>query len=150
MPPGTFKWCNGAYPLKTYYCDNWCYSYSPQPAYERAQVGSFIKTAAKAVVSRAGSGSLFEIAALGKPSILVPLAEAAQNHQVRNAYVYAENGAALVLEEENFTPHFFLERLRYLFSEPGILEKMSEEAKRFARPNAAKVISEYLFTYLSQ
>ena len=46
MPPGTFKWCNGAYPLRTYSCDNWCYTYSPQPTYEKAQIGAFLRMAA--------------------------------------------------------------------------------------------------------
>ena len=57
---------------------------------------------------------IFEISALAKPSILVPLANSAQNHQIENAYSYAENKAAIVLEEENFTPHFLIEKLKHL------------------------------------
>ena len=53
-----------------------------------------------------------------------PLPESAQNHQVKNAYSYAQNGACQILEEPNFTPNFFLERLKYLFSHPQELEKM--------------------------
>ena len=100
------------------------------------------------VISRAGAGSIFEIAALGKPSILVPLPESAQGHQLKNAYTYAMEGAALVLEEENFTPHFFLEKLKYLFSRPKELEKMRKAAKEFSKPLAAKIIAAYLLTYL--
>jgi len=74
------------------------------------------------IVSRAGAGTIFEIAALGKPAILIPLPEAAQDHQLKNAYTFAETGATKVLEEKNFTPHFFWERLRYLFSHPEELE----------------------------
>lgn len=96
------------------------------------------------IVSRAGSGTIFEIAALGKPSILVPLPEAAQNHQAENAYSYGQNGAAVVLEEPNFTPNFFLEKLRFLFSNPKEMEKMSKAAKEFAKPEAAKTIAEYI------
>ncbi len=48
MPAGTFKWCNGAYPLHTYSCDNWCYTFSPASSYEKAQVGNFIRQKAKA------------------------------------------------------------------------------------------------------
>lgn len=96
------------------------------------------------IISRAGSGSIFEIAVLGKPSILVPLPESAQNHQVKNAYAFAENGAAIVMEEENFTPHFFLEKLKNLFSHSEELDKMAKAAKEFSRPAAAKTIAEYL------
>ena len=107
-------------------------------------------TACDLIVSRAGSGSIFEIAALGKPSILIPLPEAAQGHQLENAYKYSQNGAALVLEEENFTPHFFLEKLNYLFSHPEELEKMEKAAKEFSKPMAAKIIASYIISYLTE
>ena len=100
------------------------------------------------IVNRAGSGSIFEIAALGKPSILIPLAGAAQNHQVENAYAFAKDGAAIVLEEANLTPHFFLEKLRSLFQNPQELAKMSQAAHEFAKPEAANFIAQYLIEYL--
>ncbi len=100
------------------------------------------------IISRAGSGSIFEIAALGKPSILVPLSTAAQNHQLKNAYFYGNVGACVVIEEANLTPHFFLERLKSLFSHPRQLEKMSNRAKKFSRPDTAKIIAKYLLDYL--
>jgi UDP-N-acetylglucosamine--N-acetylmuramyl-(pentapeptide) pyrophosphoryl-undecaprenol N-acetylglucosamine transferase len=106
--------------------------------------------AADFVVSRAGSGIIFEIAATGKPSILIPLPEAAQNHQVKNAYTYAEGGASVVMEEENFTSRFFLEKLKYLFERPAELEKMAEAAKEFSRPEAAKAVADRLMNYLKQ
>ena len=102
------------------------------------------------ICSRAGSGGIFEIAALGKPAILIPLPEAAQNHQVKNAYSYAESGACLVIEEANLTPHFFLEKLKYLLSHPDQLEKMQRAAKEFAKPQAAKIIAEYIVSYLTK
>lgn len=106
--------------------------------------------AADLIISRAGAGSIFEIAAVGKPSILVPLSEAAQNHQLKNAYTFAEDGAALVMEEMNFTPYFLLERLKYLFSRPEKLKEMAEKAKEFSKPEAARIIAEYIVTYLTQ
>ena len=102
------------------------------------------------VVSRAGSGSIFEIAAIGKPSILIPLQESAQNHQIKNAYRYAETGAALAVEEKNLTPRFFLEKIRYLFFRPEELEMMSSKALEFSKPRAAKIIAEYIVNYLMQ
>ena len=102
------------------------------------------------IVSRAGSGSIFEIAALGKPSILIPLPEAAQNHQIQNAYEYANTGAAIVLEEANLTPHFFLEKLRYLLSNSQELAKMSAAALQFAKPDAATAIAQHLIESISK
>jgi len=59
--------------------------------------------AADLIISRAGSGSVFEIAAVGKPSILIPLPSSAGNHQSKNAYAYSDAGACLVFEQENLT-----------------------------------------------
>jgi len=94
------------------------------------------------IVSRAGSGSIFEIAALGKPSVLIPLPESAQDHQTKNAYSFANAGAAIVFEEENLIPHFLLEKLKYIATHPIENEKMSANAKAFYRPEAAKDIAQ--------
>ena len=87
---------------------------------------------------------------MGKPSILIPLPESAQGHQVKNAYTFTENEACLVIEEANLTPHFFLERIRYLFLRPQKLKEMGEKALSFSRPQAAKIIAEYIVEYLKQ
>lgn len=102
--------------------------------------------AADCVVARAGAGTIFEIALVKKPSILIPLPESAQNHQVKNAYSYAKTGACLVLEESNFTHHFFLEKLRMLLKND--VEKMKKAAELFSKPLAADVIARSLLDFL--
>ena len=102
----------------------------------------FAYVAADVVVSRAGSGSIFEIAAFGRASILVPLEGAAQDHQKKNAYAYAKTGAAVVVERDNFTPHIVELKARDIISTPGAREKMESAARAFARPNAARVVAE--------
>lgn len=123
--------------------------YHPYPFLDEEKLKlAFVVT--EMIISRAGSGSIFEISALGKPSILIPLKESAQDHQVKNAYAYAKNGACLVIEESNLSPHFFLERLRYLFSSPEKLKEMTEQARLFSKPQAAKIIAEYIVEYLNK
>lgn len=100
------------------------------------------------IVSRAGSGSIFEIAAVAKPAVLVPLTWAAQDHQRKNAYAFAECGGGEVIEEMNFSSHFFLSTIKHLFSRPDILRNMAEKSRDFARPQAAKIIASYLIAYL--
>jgi UDP-N-acetylglucosamine--N-acetylmuramyl-(pentapeptide) pyrophosphoryl-undecaprenol N-acetylglucosamine transferase len=106
--------------------------------------------AANLIVSRAGSGSIFEIAAAGKPSILIPLPQAAQNHQVKNAYAYQTKEAAIVIEQNNFTGNFFLGKLRYLFNNPDKIIRMSARAREFSRPQASRIIANYLIEYLTK
>lgn len=123
--------------------------YHPIPFLNDQELAAAYK-AVNLIISRAGAGTIFEIAASGKPSILVPLQGSAQEHQIKNAYVFAEKGSALVLEETNFTPHFLLEKIKYLFSEPQELAKMAQGAKEFAKPDAARLIASYIVAYLEQ
>lgn len=104
--------------------------------------------AADIIISRSGSGSIFEIAALGKPSILVPLPSAAGNHQAKNAYAYAETGAAQVIEQENLTPNFFLQEIKLLFLHNDEIEKMKQAALVFAKPLAARAIAREILEFL--
>ncbi len=106
--------------------------------------------AAHIVFSRAGAGAIFEIAAAGKPSILMPLPEAAQNHQAANAYAYGKTGAAIVMEPHNPTPGMLYSNLMDIFSHPERLEEMGKVAKKFAKPEAAQTIAEYLIEFMRQ
>ena len=104
--------------------------------------------AADLIISRSGSGSIFEIAAVGKPSILVPLPSAASNHQSKNAYAYTETGAGMVIEQENLTPNFFMEKVQLLFLHPEKLEEMQQSALAFAKPLAARAVAREILEFL--
>lgn len=97
--------------------------------------------AADLVVSRAGSGSIFEIAASGLPSILVPLPGSAQEHQRENAYAYAGTGAANIIEQQNLSAHILISEIDNLLSSPAKVRQMAEAAKKFAKPDAAQKIA---------
>lgn len=123
--------------------------YHPYPFLNEDELANAY-AAADLVISRAGAGSIFEIAAAGKPSILIPLVNSAQGHQIKNAYTYSENGASIIIEEPNFTPHFFLERIKYLFANPDMLEQMAQRAREFSSPESARIVAEYIIAYLVQ
>ncbi|MBU2109366.1 undecaprenyldiphospho-muramoylpentapeptide beta-N-acetylglucosaminyltransferase [Patescibacteria group bacterium] len=97
--------------------------------------------AADLVVARASSGSIFEIAASGVASILIPLPHAAQDHQRENAYTYAVTGAAQVIEEANLKPNILFFQIDRLLNNKNELKLISEAAKKFARPDAAEKIA---------
>jgi UDP-N-acetylglucosamine--N-acetylmuramyl-(pentapeptide) pyrophosphoryl-undecaprenol N-acetylglucosamine transferase len=93
------------------------------------------------VISRAGATFITEIAANGKPVILVPIAESANNHQRMNAYALAEIGGALVLEETNLGQHILTEAIEKILKNDELRLGMIEKIKTFYHPNAAEVIA---------
>ncbi|HHD92010.1 MAG TPA: UDP-N-acetylglucosamine--N-acetylmuramyl-(pentapeptide) pyrophosphoryl-undecaprenol N-acetylglucosamine transferase [Candidatus Portnoybacteria bacterium] len=93
------------------------------------------------IISRAGAGSIAEIATAVKPSILIPLTNSANEHQSKNANLLAQAGAALVLDQLNLTPHLFAERIHYLLSHPEKCEEMARKIKFFAHPDSAHKIA---------
>jgi UDP-N-acetylglucosamine--N-acetylmuramyl-(pentapeptide) pyrophosphoryl-undecaprenol N-acetylglucosamine transferase len=94
------------------------------------------------VVSRAGAGSLFEIAAVGKPAVVVPLKPSASNHQLANASEFAKFGATIV-EGANMTTNILLNQIG-AFLEPQRYSQISEQIKSFAKVDAADKIAKAL------
>lgn len=94
--------------------------------------------AADIVLARSGS-FVHELALFGKPAILIPLAEAANDHQRANAYEYAGAGAAFVVEEENFSAHVVLNEIQKLLV-PKRAEQMTNAARAFVHIDAAEVV----------
>lgn len=97
---------------------------------------------ASLVISRAGSGTIFEIASWGLPSILIPIPTEISHDQTENAFSYARAGAATVLEQKNLTPHILAAEIDRIMSDATLRGKMTAAAKEFARPQAARKIAQ--------
>ncbi len=93
------------------------------------------------VVSRAGSGSIFEIASWGLPALLVPIPEDVSHDQTENAFSYARAGACIVLEQRNLTPHLLAAEIDRILTDKELQEKMRAAARAFAQPHAARKIA---------
>jgi UDP-N-acetylglucosamine--N-acetylmuramyl-(pentapeptide) pyrophosphoryl-undecaprenol N-acetylglucosamine transferase len=91
--------------------------------------------AADLVLARAGS-TIAELCAGGKPSLLVPLATAADDHQRKNAEVLAQAGAAVMMLQRDVTPTTLLDALCGLLRDPGRRAAMATHARSLARPGA--------------
>ncbi|MEI8096504.1 MAG: undecaprenyldiphospho-muramoylpentapeptide beta-N-acetylglucosaminyltransferase [Candidatus Moraniibacteriota bacterium] len=100
-----------------------------------------ILSVATIVISRAGAGSIAEIAATKKASILVPLEGAANDEQRMNAYDVAELGGALILEEANLGEHILLEKIEVLLSDAELRKSMGEKIAPFYHADAADAIA---------
>lgn len=107
-----------------------------------------LRLAAKAstlVISRAGS-AIFEIAIWQKPSILIPLPIARDDHQRENAFSYARTGACTVIEEGNLRPELLFSVIESVMSDKSLQAKMIEGTKTFTKPDAAEKIAQALLS----
>jgi UDP-N-acetylglucosamine--N-acetylmuramyl-(pentapeptide) pyrophosphoryl-undecaprenol N-acetylglucosamine transferase len=116
----------------------------------QGEVSGFIQDMAGAyvqadlVVSRAGAGAIFELAAMGKPSILIPFPYAANNHQETNAQALVKAGGAEMMLQENLSGQGLAEAVKKGMDNPEALAAMGEAAGKVARPEAAREITNLL------
>jgi UDP-N-acetylglucosamine--N-acetylmuramyl-(pentapeptide) pyrophosphoryl-undecaprenol N-acetylglucosamine transferase len=96
------------------------------------------------VVCRSGAGAVSELAAAGKPSILVPFPFAADDHQTRNAEAFERGGAARLVPDSQMSGEVLVETVMTLVGEPATLAQMGSAAKNFARPGAASRAADIL------
>lgn len=96
--------------------------------------------AADIVVARAGATTILELAALGKPTILVPNATLTGGHQLKNAAVYSEAQAVIVLEEAAIMkkPELLVKAVNSYLKDPKMTAAMTKQFATFAKPDAAK------------
>jgi UDP-N-acetylglucosamine--N-acetylmuramyl-(pentapeptide) pyrophosphoryl-undecaprenol N-acetylglucosamine transferase len=92
------------------------------------------------IVCRAGATTLAELTAAGRPSVLVPLPTAADDHQRKNAEVMRDAGASELIEQKDLTGEVLAQRITALLRDPGQLRTMASLARELARPDAATTI----------
>jgi UDP-N-acetylglucosamine--N-acetylmuramyl-(pentapeptide) pyrophosphoryl-undecaprenol N-acetylglucosamine transferase len=119
-------------------------------AYERERLAARVEpflfdmdremSQADVLVCRAGATTIFEVAAIGRPAILIPLPTAADNHQLHNAEVLARAGAAEVIEQKDLTGDRLADRVIALAQDGVRRQAIAEAVRRFAKPDAAKRI----------
>ncbi len=97
------------------------------------------------VISRAGAMTLAELAAAGRPALLIPLGSATHGHQRENARAFSEAGAARTIEESSLTGEALAGAIRDLFSDRALLTQMGGRARALARPDAAERLADLLF-----
>ncbi len=94
-------------------------------------------------ISRAGS-TIFELAAWGVPSIIIPIPEEVSHDQRSNAFAYARSGGGIVIEEKNLSGTILLSEIDRLMASPDILQDMRNKALNFSPKDAAYKIAKEL------
>jgi UDP-N-acetylglucosamine--N-acetylmuramyl-(pentapeptide) pyrophosphoryl-undecaprenol N-acetylglucosamine transferase len=92
------------------------------------------------IVCRAGATTIAEFTAAGRAAVLIPLPTAADDHQRKNAEVLVKAGAAEMVEQKNLTGAVLADRVLALARDAVRRNAIAEAARRFARPDAARVI----------
>jgi UDP-N-acetylglucosamine--N-acetylmuramyl-(pentapeptide) pyrophosphoryl-undecaprenol N-acetylglucosamine transferase len=100
--------------------------------------------AADLVVCRSGAGSVSELAASGKPAVLVPFPFATDDHQTHNAEALERGGAAKLVRDSEMTGERLVAVVTELAAASGRLDSMAKAAREFARPGAARRAADIL------
>jgi UDP-N-acetylglucosamine--N-acetylmuramyl-(pentapeptide) pyrophosphoryl-undecaprenol N-acetylglucosamine transferase len=102
------------------------------------------------VIARAGASTVAELACAGRPSILVPLPHAIDDHQSANARALAGAGAAVVMPQPGLTPGTLSRRLAAWLGDPAALAAAAAAAASLARPNAARRLASLVLSLVAQ
>ena len=102
---------------------------------------------ADVIISRAGMSTVSELAAAGKPSILVPLPTAADQHQLRNAEAMQRIGAARMVLDAELSGQRLMDEVLRLSQSPDLLRQMGQAARSFSKPDAARRAAEVLESF---
>jgi len=94
------------------------------------------------VIARAGASTLAELSAAGRPSILVPLPSATDDHQTANARELTEAGGARTIQQRSFTPVELAKQMQKLGLDPTALENAAARARGCGRPDAARDLAD--------
>jgi UDP-N-acetylglucosamine--N-acetylmuramyl-(pentapeptide) pyrophosphoryl-undecaprenol N-acetylglucosamine transferase len=98
--------------------------------------------AADLVISRAGANIVYELAALGKPAILIPLPWVSHDEQHKNAQILVDTGSAVILEEKDLTPDSLTVRTVELFENIEKFREGGKRAQKLVRLDAAERMAE--------
>jgi UDP-N-acetylglucosamine--N-acetylmuramyl-(pentapeptide) pyrophosphoryl-undecaprenol N-acetylglucosamine transferase len=96
-----------------------------------------VYSAADLVVARAGAASLAEFAAFSLPGILIPFPYATDDHQTRNAEIYARIQAAILLKESEVSGELLARKIGELIQDPHLLQQMAANCACLAPKDAA-------------
>lgn len=102
--------------------------------------------AAHLVVARAGASTVAELAAAGRPSLLIPFAAAMDDHQTANAAALVDAGAAWRVAETEATPERVADQVQSMLADPDALRQAAAAALGAARPNAAELLADLIET----
>jgi len=101
------------------------------------------------VIARSGASTVFELAAAGRPAILVPLPTSMDNHQYHNAGAFEKVGGGWVMTQDGFTAASLSARLEEFLTAPDTLANAAENAKKLGTENAAEKLADEMMKFFA-
>lgn len=126
-------------------CGKYYYETYKSHSIDGVQVHAFLNrmdlaySAADVIISRAGAGTISELCIVGKPVILIPSPNVAEDHQTKNAQAITDLDAGLMIKESDLDSNF-ITIWNGLISQPELQEKLGTAVKKLALPDATKQI----------
>jgi len=102
------------------------------------------------VICRSGASTIAELAATGRPALLVPYPYATDDHQAANARAFADSGAGWAIAQSSLTPPLLTQRLAELLGDTARLSHAAAQARHFGRDDAAERLAALAFTLMPQ
>ncbi len=102
------------------------------------------------IICRAGSNTLADISIVGRPAILIPLKHAKDDHQLRNARMFAEEGGAMVIEESPSLVEDLSKKLHLILKSPSKTRAMADKSLKAGKPDASKNIIKTIEAFLGE
>ena len=129
-----YQWVKDAFDENNITADIYSYFDDMTELYDRAHW----------VISRSGAMTISELAAAGRPSLLIPYPYAADDHQAKNASYLVDGGAAVMSRQEELDPGMLSEMIIDAMRDRGRIESMGRAARQLAMPGAAREIARWL------
>jgi UDP-N-acetylglucosamine--N-acetylmuramyl-(pentapeptide) pyrophosphoryl-undecaprenol N-acetylglucosamine transferase len=136
--------------------DFWWVSQAYKEVSIKSHVAAFINdmpdalAAADLIVGRSGATTLAEIAAVGRPSVLVPYPHAADNHQYLNAKTFEAAGAAVLYDDSNFDGPLLASVVSDLLADDSRRAAMARASLTLAKPNATRDVCDRILALLGE
>ena len=122
----------------------------------RGNISAFIDNMSEAYkradifIGRAGAGTIFELAIMGRPAILIPLPNSANDHQVLNAMSLVKAGGAEMMMQDEVDGEKLAGKLIGFMNNRDLLVKMGENGRKVAIPDSAKIIADRISKLISK
>lgn len=118
-------------------------SYLIKPYFFEEEIASLLRQS-DLIISRAGAHTIYELALLAKPAILIPISWSYQNEQMNNALLLTKVGSAIIIHDKKLTGDLLIEKIKWSFDNLADLNKKAKEVQKLTVKDASEKMVHYI------